>query len=39
MLAARAAEILNISVRKIQYKLHEYESGPKSARAAVKNED
>ena len=32
---SRAAEILNISVRKIQYKLHEYESAPKSARDAV----
>ena len=29
---SRAAEILDISVRKIQYKLHEYESAPKSAR-------
>jgi DNA-binding NtrC family response regulator len=28
-----AAKILNISVRKIQYKLHEYESAPKSASA------
>jgi two-component system NtrC family response regulator/two-component system response regulator HydG len=28
----RAAEILNVSVRKIQYKLHEYESVPPSAR-------
>jgi DNA-binding NtrC family response regulator len=36
---SRAAEILNISVRKIQYKLHEYESAPKSARAPVKDED
>ncbi len=35
----RAAEILNISVRKIQYKLHEYESAPKSARSAVKDEE
>ena len=33
---SRAAEILNISVRKIQYKLHEYESAPKSARPPVK---
>jgi len=32
---SRAAEILNVSVRKIQYKLHEYESAPKSARSAV----
>ncbi len=36
---SRAAEILNISVRKIQYKLHEYESAPKSARAAVADGD
>ena len=36
---SRAAEILSISVRKIQYKLHEYESAPKSARAPVKDED
>jgi two-component system response regulator HydG len=36
---SRAAEILNISVRKIQYKLHEYESAPKSARSAVKDEE
>ena len=34
-----AAEILNISVRKIQYKLHEYESAPKSTRSAVREED
>jgi two-component system response regulator HydG len=32
---SRAAEILNLSVRKIQYKLHEYESAPKSARPPV----
>ena len=32
---AKAAEVLDISVRKIQYKLHEYESAPKSARAPV----
>jgi two-component system response regulator HydG len=32
---SRAAEILNLSVRKIQYKLHEYESAPKSAREPV----
>jgi two-component system response regulator HydG len=32
---SKAAGILNISVRKIQYKLHEYESAPKSARQAV----
>ena len=35
----RAAEILNISVRKIQYKLHEYESAPKSARPSVTDDD
>jgi DNA-binding NtrC family response regulator len=32
---SRAAEILQMSVRKIQYKLHEYESAPKSARPSV----
>jgi DNA-binding NtrC family response regulator len=32
---SRAAELLGISVRKIQYKLHEYESAPKSGTAAV----
>ena len=32
---SRAAEILNISVRKIQYELHEYESAPRSARPPV----
>ena len=32
---SRAAEILNLSVRKIQYKLHEYESAPKSSRPSV----
>jgi two-component system response regulator HydG len=31
----RAAEILGISVRKIQYKLHEYQSAPRSARDAI----
>ena len=35
---SRAAEMLNISVRKIQYKLHEYESAPKSARSALSQE-
>jgi DNA-binding NtrC family response regulator len=35
---SRAAEILDISVRKIQYKLHEYESAPKSARPSVNDE-
>jgi two-component system response regulator HydG len=32
---SRAAEILGISVRKIQYKLQEYESAPKSSREPV----
>jgi len=32
---SRAADILGISVRKIQYKLHEYESAPKSSRDPV----
>ena len=32
---SKAAEILDISVRKIQYKLHEYESAPKSSRPPV----
>jgi DNA-binding NtrC family response regulator len=36
---SRAAEILHISVRKIQYKLHEYESAPKSARPSVKDHE
>jgi transcriptional regulator with PAS, ATPase and Fis domain len=36
---SRAAEILNISVRKIQYKLHEYESAPKSARPSVNDSE
>ena len=36
---SRAAEILNISVRKIQYKLHEYESAPRSARPPVNGEE
>src|SRR5439155_17009227 len=36
---SRAAEILNISVRKIQYKLHEYESAPKSARPPVTEDE
>ena len=31
----RRGEILQMSVRKIQYKLHEYESAPKSARPSV----
>jgi DNA-binding NtrC family response regulator len=33
---SRAADMLGISVRKIQYKLHEYQSAPKSATEAVK---
>ena len=33
---SQAAEILGISVRKIQYKLHEYQSAPKSATGVVK---
>jgi DNA-binding NtrC family response regulator len=32
---SRAAEILGISVRKVQYKLHEYEGAPRSQQAAV----
>jgi DNA-binding NtrC family response regulator len=36
---SEAAAILNISVRKIQYKLHEYESAPKSARSAVRDQE
>jgi two-component system response regulator HydG len=32
---SRAAEMLQMSVRKVQYKLHEYESAPKSARPSV----
>ena len=35
---SRAAEILKMSVRKIQYKLHEYESAPKSAYASISND-
>ena len=36
---SRAAEVLGISVRKIQYKLHEFESAPKSARPAIKEDE
>jgi DNA-binding NtrC family response regulator len=36
---SEAAKILNISVRKIQYKLHEYESAPKSARSPLRDHD
>jgi two-component system response regulator HydG len=32
---SRAAEILRMSVRKVQYKLHEYEGAPKSALPSV----
>jgi two-component system response regulator HydG len=32
---SRAAEVLGISVRKIQYKMHEYEGAPKSSRAPI----
>jgi len=34
---SKAADILGISVRKIQYKLHEYQSAPKSGAAAVES--
>jgi DNA-binding NtrC family response regulator len=36
---SRAAEILGISVRKIQYKLHAYKEAPKSHVSAVEDED
>ncbi len=32
---SKAAEILGMSVRKIQYKLHEYQSAPKGGAPAV----
>ncbi len=35
---SRAAEILGISVRKIQYKLHQYRQAPKSAGVAVETD-
>lgn len=35
---SRAAETLGISVRKIQYKLHEYGEAPKSQVPAVRRE-
>jgi len=35
---SRAAEILGISIRKIQYKLHEYNSAPKSAERALRDD-
>ena len=34
---SKAAEILGISARKIQYKLHEYQSAPKSNVEAVED--
>jgi DNA-binding NtrC family response regulator len=34
---SRAAEMLGISVRKIQYKLHEYQSAPKSATEVLRD--
>jgi DNA-binding NtrC family response regulator len=36
---SRAAEMLGISVRKIQYKLHEYQGAPKSDTDAVKRQE
>jgi DNA-binding NtrC family response regulator len=36
---SEAGKILDISVRKIQYKLHEYESAPKSARSALRDDE
>jgi DNA-binding NtrC family response regulator len=36
---AEAAEILGISIRKIQYKLHEYQAAPKSGAPAVRGQD
>jgi DNA-binding NtrC family response regulator len=35
---SKAAEILGISVRKIQYKLHEYASAPKSGASAISDD-
>jgi len=35
---ARAAEVLGISIRKIQYKLHDYQHAAKSGTAAVRSE-
>jgi len=35
---SKAAEMLGISVRKIQYKLHEYQGAPKSETEAVKGD-
>jgi len=35
---SRAAEVLGISVRKVQYKMHEYEAAPKSSRGPVNDE-
>jgi Nif-specific regulatory protein len=34
---SRAAEILGISIRKVQYKLHEYQSAPRSDRDALES--
>jgi len=36
---SKAADVLGISVRKIQYKLHEYQSAPKSGAAVVESRD
>jgi len=36
---SKAAEVLGISVRKIQYKLHEYSQAPRSATDAVQSDD
>jgi DNA-binding NtrC family response regulator len=36
---SRAATVLGISARKIQYKLHEYESAPKSSRPPITEDD
>jgi two-component system response regulator HydG len=35
---SRAAEVLGISIRKIQYKLHEYQGAPKSAEPALSDD-
>jgi DNA-binding NtrC family response regulator len=35
---AEAAEVLGISIRKIQYKLHEYQAAPKSGAPAVRGQ-
>ena len=36
---SKAAEVLGISVRKIQYKLHEYGAAPKSLVPAIRRSD